>query len=505
VEVPAVSLVARHPAVAIALLTPAVLLVHGYHPLADDGAVYVAGIKKLANPGLYQTDAVFALAPTHLSIFAHVLAALLQQGQFSLPALLLVCHVASIFLFLLGSWKVGARIFPDGNGRWGAVLLAACCFTLPVAGTSLSIMDPYVTARSFSTPCMLFALTAALDDEWVAAAVWLVLATLLHPLMACYATIALLTVVLARHRTWRRLALVAVIGWLVCAVIFAVTRQADPSLAYNRAALSRSYFFLSSWRWYEYPGLLMPLLLLGLAGASDRVPRAARALAIAATTVGGCALLASLCVVHRSGSLLLARLQLLRAFHFVYIAGVLLAGGMLTTPAQRHKRVFAALCLSLLLIMFAAQRLTYPASSHVEWPGLKPRNPWQQAFLWIRANTAEDAVFALDNNYIEWPGEDAQGFRATAERSTIADYFKDGGIASNFRQAAVLWWKGSEATAQLNSATDEQRLARLGPLGATWIVLPAQANTGFPCPFHNFSVRVCRLSGALLRPAEGAK
>jgi hypothetical protein len=58
----------HHPLVTTALLTPVVLLVHGYHPLADDGAVYVAGIKKLANPGLYQTDAVFALSPTHLSL-----------------------------------------------------------------------------------------------------------------------------------------------------------------------------------------------------------------------------------------------------------------------------------------------------------------------------------------------------------------------------------------------------------------------------------------------------
>jgi hypothetical protein len=352
---------------------------------------------------------------------------------------------------------------------------------------------------------MLFALSAALDDEWVASALWLALAALLHPLMACYAAIALLTVVLARRGTSRGLALLAVLGWLVCAVIFTVTCHGDPSLAYNRAALSRSYFFLSSWQWYEYPGLLMPLLLLGLAGASGRVPRSARALAIAATTLGGCALLASLCFVHRSGSLLLARLQLLRAFHFVYIAGVLLAGGMLAAPAQRHKRIVTSLCLVLVLIMFTAQRLTYPASRHVEWPGLTPRNPWQQAFLWIRANTAEDAVFALDNDYIEWPGEDAQGFRATAERSAIADYFKDGGIASNFRQAAVPWWEGSQATAQLNSATDEQRLARLGPLGVSWIVLPAQANTGFPCRFHNSRVRVCQLSGALLRSVEGAK
>ena len=184
VEGPAVSFLTRRPLLTLALLTPVVLLVHGYHPLADDGAVYVTGIKKLADPGLYQTDAVFALSPTRLSIFAHVLAALLRWGHISLPVLLLACHAASIFLFLLGSWKVAARIFPGQPARWGAVLLAACCFTLPVAGTSLSIMDPYVTARSFSTPLMLFALAAVLDQQWIACALWLALAALLHPLMA---------------------------------------------------------------------------------------------------------------------------------------------------------------------------------------------------------------------------------------------------------------------------------------------------------------------------------
>jgi hypothetical protein len=304
---------------------------------------------------------------------------------------------------------------------------------------------------------------------------------------------------------WRSLGLLAVLGWVLCAVIFMVTRHADPSVAYNQAALSRSYFFLSSWRWFEYPGLLMPLLLLGIAGNRSRLPWAARTLAIAATIFGGFALLVSICFVHRSGSLPLARLQVLRAFHFVYLAGVLLAGGILATLAQRHRRVLAAVYLALFLIMFAAQKLTYRASSHVEWPGQTPRNPWQQAFLWIRANTPKNAAFALDNDYIEWPDEDAQGFRATAERSAVADYFKDGGIASNFRQAAIPWWEGSQATAHLNGATDEQRLARLRPLGVAWIVLPAQANTAFPCPFINASVRVCQLSGALLHRTEGAK
>jgi hypothetical protein len=152
--------------------------------------------------------------------------------------------------------------------------------------------------------------------------------------------------------------------------------------------------------------------------------------------------------------------------------------------------------------LFAGQRLTYPESNHVEWPGTKPRNLWREAFLWIRANTPSDAIFALDNDYIESPGEDAQGFRASAERSAVPDWYKDGGIASNFPQAAIPWWQGIHATEHLNSATDEQRLARLKPFGVTWIVLPAEASTGFACPFINARVRVCRVA---VSHADGAK
>ena len=505
----------------IALLTPVVLLIHGYHPLADDGAVYAAGIKKLANPGLYLSDAVFALSPTHLSIFAHLLAPLLRWMP--LPGLLLVCQLASIFLFLLGSWRVAIHLFSTDRARWGAVLLAACCFTLPVAGTSLSIMDPYVTARSFSMPLSLFALAAVLEENWAWSIFWLALAALLHPLMAVYSAIAILTVAGCQRRLWLSLCLFYGLGWVLCAAIYLATHHADSNIAYacpenpglksetwathivlsraalSCAALSRSYFFLSSWKWYEYPGLLIPLLLLGFAGTNKYAPWRARALAIAATLMGSGTLLVSLCFVHRSGSLLLARLQVLRGFQFVYIAGVLLAGGLL---AKLRPRAIIALCLLLAGGLFLGQRLTYPESNHVEWPGRTPRNRWQQAFLWIRSGTADNAIFALDNDYIESPGEDAQGFRASAERSAVPDWYKDGGIASNFPQAAIPWWQGIHATEHLNSATDEQRLARLKPFGVTWIVLPAEASTGFACPFINARVRVCRVA---VSRTDGAK
>ena len=488
----ALAVLRKRPLLILALLTPAVLLIHGYHPLADDGAIYVAGVKKLLHPDLYQTDAVFVTQHVRYSIFAHVLAGLVRYAHLPLPVLLLLAHVASIFLFLLGCWNVAKQVFDSPFPQWGAVLLAACCFTLPVAGTSLFIMDPYVTARSLSTPLSLFALAAALAGSWTQAALWLGLASLLHPLMAGFAAIFLISVTLA-GKSRRGLAIFAGLGLLMCAVLFLATRHVSLDTAAVQAALSRSYFFLSNWRWYEYPGLILPLLLLAAAAKHTRGEGPIGQLSTAAVTVGSCAALAALCFVHRSGSLLLARLQVLRAFHMVYLVGVLLLGGLLGRLAQRRFRSVAALYLFAGLAMFAGQRLTYPASNQVEWPGMIPRNPWQEAFLWVRANTPKDAVFALDAGYIENSGEDSQSFRATADRSTIADWYKDGGVASMFSAAQESWWNEVRATENLDEETDAERVARLAPFGVSWILLPVSARTSLPCPYANRAVRVCRL------------
>ena len=181
----------RHPIASIALLTPAVLLVHGYHPLADDGAVYVTGIKKLANPSLYQSDAVFALSPTHLSIFAHVLAPLLLHWGF-LPALLLVCHVASIFLFLLGSWSVAIRIFSTPRSCWGAVVLAGPLHSSGCGHVAFHHGSVRYGALLFHA-AQPFRVAAVLDENWAKCFLWLALAALLHPLMAAYAAISMLS------------------------------------------------------------------------------------------------------------------------------------------------------------------------------------------------------------------------------------------------------------------------------------------------------------------------
>jgi hypothetical protein len=146
-------------------------------------------------------------------------------------------------------------------------------------------------------------------------------------------------------------------------------------------------------------------------------------------------------------------------------------------------------------IMFAANRAAFPNSSHLELPGLAPRNPWVQAFLWVREHTPKDALFALDADYINARGEDAQCFRAIAERSALPDYSKDGGEASIAPELAATWMAGQSAQNNLSAPeeTDGQRLAALRPLGVNWIVLQSSAVTHFDCPYENARVKVCRL------------
>ncbi len=128
-------------------------------------------------------------------------------------------------------------------------------------------------------------------------------------------------------------------------------------------------------------------------------------------------------------------------------------------------------------------------------PWTTPRNSWAQAFLWIRANTPKDALFALDADYINAPGEDAQCFRAIAERSALPDYSKDGGEASIAPRLSEAWVEGQITQRGLSAqwTTDTQRYAALRPLGVTWLVLQTGAATGLVCPYANSAVRVCRL------------
>ena len=485
----------------LALLTPAIFFLHGYHPFADDAGIYVSGIQKLVHPELYQPDGAFVLAHTHLSLFAHVLAWVVRVTAFPLEAVLLAAHLASIFLFLLACWRLAERFFATPAQRWCSVTLAGACFTLPVAGTALSLMDPYVTARSFSTPLGLFALVAAIDRRWWRMGVFLLLAAVLHPLMAIYAAGMAILFLLVDLGVPRAALLLSGQALAVAAILFFCTLHQPVSEAYRQAVLSRSYIFPSMWQRFEYFGIGMPLILFSIAMVRPAIPALIRHLCFAACLLGITGTLIAFLFAHPSGPFLLARLQPLRCFHPIYALGVLLLGGLigklLFQPVRgTRSRIMAVALLAVILAsLYAAQRGAYPNSAHVELPGHAPRNPWKQAFVWIRANTPRNAVFAANPHLVFMDGEDAQGFRATTQRSLLADD-KDEGVVVVFPQLAEAWAAQRNPQLGIDKMSDELRLARLRPLGATWIILPEESTTSLPCPYHNVTVQVCRLEAA---------
>ena len=328
----------------------------------------------------------------------------------------------------------------------------------------------------------------------------------MHPLMAAYAlgSVLLLGTLLSRSRPVRVWGTVG-LGLTGVAMAGGLQLSGPPeSEIYQRVALTRDYWFLSRWHWYELIGLVAPLLILSVVALGRRRDGDAARVGLArmAVVAGLTATLVAM-LFARAGMTthLVARMQPLRIFQVVYVVMILALGAALGERVlQRRMMPWIAAFSLLAAVMVGAERRTFPASKHLELPGsltwndsADEGNNYERAFAWIGRNTPRDAVFALDAEYITEPGEDAQSFRAIAERSVLPDYSKDGGVVTNKPELAADWLEGQVAQAGLNREPDVLRLAALRPLGVTWLVLERNAVTGFACTYANEAVKVCRL------------
>lgn len=475
----------------LALLTPLVLVVHGYHPFSDDAGIYVAGVLHLLHPSLYPKNAAFVTAQAHYSAFAYLMAAVARLTHLPLGWILFAAYLLSIVAFLAGCQAVAARLFASEPAQNCAVLLAAACFTLPAAGTALFLMDPYVTARSFSTPMGLFAVAACLDRAWGRMVLLLIGAALLHPLMAGFVAAFVMVEAAVSSGRLRLAAGLCGAGCAAFGVAFAAARLAPVSPAYRQIVSLRPFLFLMRWHGYEQLGLALPLLLFGAAAWRFGTSTRKGSICWSCVLVGMSTVLIALLFVPPQGPYLLARFQLLRSFHLIYLMGVLLLGGWVSRLGARSRPALAAVFVLLFGLMAAVQRLSWPASPALELPGTRVTNPWEQAFVWVRENTPADAVFAFNPHLMFLPAEGSVGFRAVSERDQLAGD-KDAGVAVLEPGLAERALREREAEMGIDSMSDAQRLA-LRRLGANWALLSASAATQLPCPYRNAAVQVCRL------------
>jgi len=486
---------ARPSFVSVLVLVPVVLLIDGYHPFANDAGIYVAGIRHILNSGLYPLNSVFISVFTRVALFADLVAALVGISHISLTWALFAIHLFSILLFLEACRRLANCVFDSELDRTCSVLLSAACCALPVAGTALVLMDPYLTARSFSTPLSLMAISACVDRRWLRTVVLLALATAMHPLMGTFSVVfVILLALISSGRISAAVALCAA-AIVASAAAFATAHGVPVSDDYRQAVslAPRSFLFLTRWRWYEILGLVLPLFLFGL--TLRRFHRSTRigSLCLVCILLGSTSVVISAFFVPQAGPYPLVRFQILRSFHVIYAVGVVLCGGMLGALIKRSRPAAFGLVVLIFTGMFVAQRASWPDCNHVEWPGLSPSNPYEQAFLWIRNHTPPDAVFAFDPQLAYRHGEDEQGFRAISERDHLADD-KDAGVVAVIPRLADRWARQRNAEFSVNRMTDAERAATLGPLGADWLLLAPDAQTGLPCPYRNRVVQLCRLT-----------
>jgi hypothetical protein len=526
---------------ALTLLT---FLIHGYHPLAEDGGLYLAGVQIKLHPTLFPHDTAFVTEHLRFSLFVPSLVAFIRLTHIPFAWSILLIDLFTLWLTFFAARKIMARCIAHPVAQLAGLCLLSALWTLPIAGTSLFFMDPYLTGRSLSTPLSLLAIAYALDTwptfaslrlipshnralpvpdapivsrtSWhrrphplLSCALALFAASLFHPLMAAYALAFIIALRLGRLPQRRLAEALLLLAALTLALLLKLLAPPE-SPALFAAEITRYYWFLSQWHWFELLGLVGPLAIFAALRMRLRhrhTPRDLNALALcrASLVLGFIAITIALLFAHQNTPThLVARLQPLRCFLLLYAIMTLLLGATLTQrliqSSPRNpllRRCLLTLPALIFVItaaaMFSVQRLTFPASPHLELPSTTSQNPWTRAFLWARSNTPPDALFALDARYINTPGEDAQTFRATALRSALPDYSKDGGEAAITPSLAPLWQPSALAQAHLSSLSDIVRDQRLQSFHVTWVVLDAHAVTAHPCPYDNGTVKICKL------------
>jgi hypothetical protein len=476
------------------LLTTGALLVQGYHPFAEDAEIYLPGVERILHPELFPVGREFFLAHASMTLFPNLVAFSLRITHLPMEAGLFLWHVASIFLLLLGCWELSRLFFPSARARWCGVALVAALVSIPVAGTALYIMDQYLNPRNLAAFAGIFMAARALEKKYVRALLWVVFAACMHPLMWVFPTsFCVLFVVMEKLGSrwkWLNPAGLASLVWLGVPLAPAATA------AYHEAAKRHGYHYIQNWAWYELLGIVAPLILFWWFGRVARgrdwhmLQRVSRTFIIY-----GAIYLAGAVLVDLPARLeVLARIQPLRSLHFLYIVMFVMIGGflgefVLRDRAWRWLVLFLPLCAG----MFLAQRSLFPASAHVEWPGMAPRNPWAQAFVWIRQNTPVDAVFALDPYYMDITGEDEIGFRCLAERSRLADGVKDNGVVSMFPPLAEKWWEQVQDQMPWKSFRREDFARLKDKYRVEWMVLQTTEGAGLDCVYQDEAVRVCRI------------
>jgi hypothetical protein len=481
----------------LSLLSVLGFLIAGYHPGAEDDGVYLAAIQQRLNPNLFRVDADFFAVKLKATMYIRLMAFVLQSLHVPLPLMMLAGHLLTIFAILAACYRIASHCCQHEYARWCGVGLVTVFFTLPITGTGLYIVDQYLVPRAIATALALFAVDAVLGRRYWLGCALAAAAFVFHPVIAAFGLslccfLALPWPLPAFRQPVMASALLP-LAWLF-------NTGPLPS-ALHRAISMHDYCMLARWEWYEWLGVVAPVLLLrwfaqlarakGQGGASmAHVSRRTAAFGVFQFAV-------ALLIMLPPALERMRPLEPMRYLHLIYVLMILLGGCLLGEHLLgRNRWKWALLFVPAMLGMFLAQRALYPGSPHLELPGLRPSNPWLQSFNWIRENTPQDAYFVLGPDYMHRPGEDTHGFRALALRSALADNAKDSAMVVTSPQLAARWQQEVDAQSAIpdwQHVTEADLRGLKAKFGVNWVILERPLSVTLQCPYRNERVEVCQI------------
>ena len=495
--------------IGLGALTGATVAIHGYHVGVEDQAIYLAGILHHLNPALFPHDAILFEAQTRHTRIDELVASLIRFSHLSMDWSLLALHLVTIFLLLLGAWRVAKLCFSNTYAVWAGLGMLTGLFLIPIAGTSQYILDQYLHPRAMSTALILLPVADFLPGQsrkrgwttYLLVAVCFTLAFLLQLQMAVFG-LGLIVFLAIPWERWIPAMGILMFGLFPGVSLGQFFQPGSP--AWEEAARIHRQHYLLRWEWYEWLGIIAPMFLFWWWGrVAEKKGKSTlgwfcRRLALYGTLV---LVLGSALVIPPAMERLTV-FQPMRMFTFVYAYMLLIGGGLLgefflRRVVWRWLVVFAAIAIG----MYLGERALFPASPHIEWPAHEPQNDWVKAFVWIRDNTPNDAYFVLNPHYIRDQGDDARGFRAWARRSRMADWEKDGGVACLVPSVASRWQKEVHARDNWDRFVSSDFARLKGEFGVDWAVWEKPSIGGRPgpppeildCPYQNPSLYVCRI------------
>jgi hypothetical protein len=354
-------------------------------------------------------------------------------------------------------------------------------------------VDQNLHPRALATAAILAAIVATLDRRFAQSIALLILAALFHPIMASFGISFCIVLVWREPLTLTKLTApkrlvfaLTPLGW-----IFEPT-----SPAWRVAANTRNYYFLGRWEWYDWLGVIAPLPIfwwfrrIGKRGHESTLAYVATRL----TIFGVFQMIVAVLLMWPEKLERIRPLQPMRYLHLLFLIFMILGGGLLGQKFLKTRWArWAVIFIPLAGGMFFAQRETYPASTHLEWPGSTPVNPWLQAFAWIRDHTPPNAYFAAGPDYMRRPRNDYHSFRALAERSVLADLAKDSAVATQVPRLSTRWLDEVEAQRGWEHFTPDDFARLKVRFGVDWVLVERPGGVGLDCPHQNAVLLVCRL------------